>query len=146
MPTITIIGGGESANHYNYSTIKGDVMVVNGAITLYPDAKYFIALDGLPYKMYAKELSKFNGVKFNDRQISGTKQIPQYSEVNLSGYSAIRTAQELGYDKIQLIGFDAYGKINAQGLGDYTDDSHQRMINACKDMDLIFLTKSAIKD
>jgi len=139
-----IIACGNEVKNFDLSTLKGDVMVINGAITLYPNAKYFIALDAIVFERYDKWLKDFKGIKFNDRQITRTTQIPQYPKVNLTGYSAIRTAQELGYKTINLIGFGAKGTGDAFGFNELTEAVHKQMIEACKDMKLNFLTKSAI--
>jgi len=133
MKECYIIAGGQSVADYDIVSINKDIIAVNHALQLRPDAKYFVGLDTKIHIDLKNELKEYKGIVFYDRKIQRYdnvkyywfKQISVFSEFlpyvyceNNSGIAALNIAYILGYRKINMIGYDFEGVNFHTGIKD----------------------------
>ena len=125
MKEVFIIGGGESLKGFDFSTLKNkNTIAVNYAINYVPNCKVLVAFDTNYHIMNSNFLESWSGTCYTDRDVLMQDNIiyvpvvqsPEWGKVqpyvccfNNSGLAAINIAWWLGYDKINLLGFDFTG-------------------------------------
>jgi len=121
--TVYIVGGGPSLKDFNWNLLKGkNVICVNRAFQVLPDADVLYWTDSRFYKWHKAEIDLFKGKKITCRTIPnppadvtilksnlarGFDDRPDYiTHGNNSGFGAISLAVKMGATKIYLLGYD----------------------------------------
>lgn len=120
---VTILGGGYSLTGFDFSRVRKPVIAVNYSIKNRPDAEICIGCDESFFSQNSDIFKDFKGIMVTDRGdhlYPGVKKIAYESPmtdnkmdvdwhcqlVNLSGFTAIALAFQLGAKKVYLLGFD----------------------------------------
>lgn len=120
---VYIVGGGPSLKGFNWDRLSGkNVIAINRAYEVLPNADVLYWTDSRFYRWYRKDINNFKGMKVTCRPIvdkpsdvillkaNNSFNIdtrPEFlSHGNNSGYAAINLAVKLGAKKIYLLGYD----------------------------------------